>query len=70
MDIELQALAEMTTELHASTLEALQRKYSSVLSSDDHTHGLATRVLYQFTEIRPRFYKLEKVSSDTHVACS
>ena len=61
MEAELQQLGELITALHASVLEALQRKYSSVLSSDDHTHGLATRVLHQFNIIRPRFYKLEKV---------
>ncbi|ELU07623.1 hypothetical protein CAPTEDRAFT_135408, partial [Capitella teleta] len=53
-------LERMVEELYSRVLEALQRKYSSVLSSDDHTQGLATSVLHQFNVIRPKFYQVEK----------
>lgn len=57
----LSRLAEQVTDIHSKVCEALQRKYSSVLSSDDQTSGLGQEVLKEFASIKPIFEQLEKV---------
>jgi len=43
--------------------EALQRKYSSVLRSDDHTAHLSHDVVVQFSFVKPLFEHLEKANN-------
>jgi hypothetical protein len=54
-------LADHVHDIHIKVCEALQRKYSSVLSCDDTTAGLSQAVIEQFSTIRPLFEQLEKV---------
>jgi len=54
-------LEEQVRALHTRVCEALQRKYSSVLRSDDHTAHLSNDVIAQFALVRPMFEHLEKV---------
>ena len=54
-------LEEQVRTLHTGVCEALQRKYSSVLRSDDHTAHLSHDVVIQFSLVKPLFEHLEKV---------
>jgi len=54
-------LEEQVRALHTYVCETLQRKYSSVLRSDDHTAQLSNDVIVQFALVKPAFEHLEKV---------
>ena len=47
--------------IHNKVCEVLQKKYTSILSSDDMTAGLGSEVIGQFCRMKPLFEQLEKV---------
>jgi hypothetical protein len=54
-------LGSRVYSLQTNVCDLLCRKYSSGLSSDDHTQGLSQQVIDQFNSLRPHFEQLEKV---------
>ncbi len=51
------------SQIHCKVCEVLQRKYTSILSSDDETAGLGSEVIAQFCHMKPLFEQLEKVTA-------
>ena len=63
IDNKLHHLAIQVTDIHEKVCSALQRKYSSILSSDDKTQGLGKEVMTRFSCMKPMFEQLERVSN-------
>ena len=58
----LDQLALQVTAIHERVCAVLTRKYNSVMSADDKTHGLDQEVIARFTDVKPLFEQLEKVN--------